>query len=92
MWNYKVLVMGETVLDSSLREEFSGYPTEESATRVAHRSARDNGLVVYGVRTWTDCKHEGPRIGLSSGGDAESGPITVTQCKACGKRIVQYGM
>ena len=39
----------------------------------------------------TPCKHE-RRYLVESGGDAESGPITITACKDYGKTFTTLGM
>lgn len=36
------------------------------------------------------CAH--PEWGMESGGDGESGPITTSWCKVCGKTETQFGM
>jgi len=39
----------------------------------------------------TICLHAN-RVLVDSGGDAESGPITITACTECGKQFTQFGM
>lgn len=46
---------------------------------------------IFTVKAQMICEHDDRDL-VDAGGDAESGPITITQCKLCKKVFTQFGM